>query len=96
MRRRLGRASTPRMGRTARFRIPPGGASAEVHWLTIDGAPVIVAFLAPGEGLHGFLLDGDPILRSIHFRLSVRVRITRPGHARRAWGAPVPNYLGDA
>ena len=45
----------------------PAGASAEVHWLTIDGSPVIVAFLAPGQGLDGFLLDGDPILKSIHF-----------------------------
>jgi hypothetical protein len=45
----------------------PAGASTEVHWLTIDGSPVIVAFLAPGNGLDAFLLDGDPIIKSIHF-----------------------------
>jgi len=35
----------------------PAAASTEVHWLTIGGVPVIDAFL----------LDGDPILKSIHF-----------------------------
>jgi hypothetical protein len=45
----------------------PAGASTEVHWLTIGGVPVIVAFLSPGNGLDGFMLDADPMIRSIHF-----------------------------
>lgn len=45
----------------------PAGASTEVHWLTIGGSPVIVAFEAPGNGLDAVLLDSDPILKSIHF-----------------------------